>query len=218
MEPAAQMLSSQEQSSVGRNPGQPADELSSDIKDKSDMDVSIAASSKITCECCCHYKYLNRSPRVVDRIFGTLFTVYSGVSNAAPQCNVSSCAQSCTGSDIALSLTYLFPPWLLSWGISLKFTQATRGFNHNFRVIQCVEYSSAIFRYAYEGDVFRMKALLKGRLGSPFDITYEPRRSLLRVHFHPLFRELSPPINILVLGSSVSRARGDMRHFALRGG
>ena len=183
MQPAAQMLSNQQQSLVGRSPGEPADELSSDAKN--DVDVSIAASSKITCQCCCHYKYINRSPRVVDRIFGTLFTAYSGVSNAAPQCNISSCAQSCAGPDVALSLTYLFPPWLLSWGVSLKFTQATRGFNHNFRVIQCVEYSSPIFRCAYEGDTPRMKALLKGSLGSPFDITYEPRRSLLMVRFLP---------------------------------
>lgn len=181
IEPIAQMLSNQQQKLVGSSPDEPARELSSEAKNKGDMGTSIAASSIKMCQCCCHYKYLNRSPRVVDRIFGTLFTVYSGVSNAAPRCTVSGCAQSCSGPDIALSLTYLFPPWLLSWGISLKFTQATGGFNHNFRVIQCVEYSSPIFRCAYEGDVSRMKALLKGRFGSPFDVTHEPRRSLLRV-------------------------------------
>lgn len=181
MEPIAQMLSNREENLVGNSLDEPARPLPSEAKKQGDMDASIAASSMPTCQCCCHYKYMNRSPRVVDRIFGTLLTVYSGVSNAAPRCNVSGCAQSCAGPDIALSLTYLFPSWLLSWGISLKITQATAGFNQNFRVIQYMEHSSPMFRCAYEGDVAQMKALLRGRLGSPFDMTYEPRRSLLRV-------------------------------------
>ena len=181
MEPIVQMLSNQEEKLASNSPDGPAKELPSEAKNQGDMNTSIATSSMTICQCCCHYKYFNRSPRVVDRIFGTLFTVYSGVSNAAPRCNVSSCAQSCAGPDIALSLTFLFPSWLLSWGISLKITQATAGFNQNFRVIQYMEHSSPMFRCAYEGDVAQMKALLKGRLGSPFDMTYEPRRSLLRV-------------------------------------
>lgn len=185
MVPVAQLLSTQEQRLASHSPGDPARDPSPDAREENDTDTSNVANSVITCQCCCHYKYLNRSPRVVDRIFGTLFAIYSGVSNAAPRCNISDCAQSCAGPDIALSLTYLFPPWLLSWGISLKFTQATRGFNHNFRVIQYVEYSSPIFRCAYEGDVSRMKGLLKGRLGSPFDMTHEPRRSLLKVWSFP---------------------------------
>lgn len=181
MEPVARILSNPEQMSAGCSPGEKVGEPSSEARNESDMKNSTVASSAKMCQCCCHYKCLSRSPRVVDRIFGTLFAIYSGVSSAAPRCNVSACAQSCAGPDIALSLTYLFPPWLLSWGINMKFTQATRGFNHNFRLIQNVEYSSPIFRCAYEGDVSRMKALLKGRLGSPFDMTYEPQRSLLGV-------------------------------------
>lgn len=174
MEPVARILS---------NPCERVGESPPDARNESDMDTSIVASSATMCQCCCHCRSLTRSARVVDRIFGTLFAIYSGVPSLAPRCNVSGCAQSCTGPDLALSLTYLFPPWLLCWGISLKFTQATRGFNHHFRLIQYVEYSSPIFRCAYEGNVSRMKALLQARLGSPFDMTCEPQRSLLRVRF-----------------------------------
>ena len=181
MESMARILSNPEQRLTGRSSSEQAGEPSPDAKNEIGVNTSLPACSAMTCPCCCHYKYLNRSPRVVDRIFGTLFAVYSGVSTANPQCNVSACAQSCAGPDIALSLTYVFPPWLFSWGISLKFTQATRGFDHQFRVIQYVEYSSPIFRCAYEGDISGMKALLKAGLGSPFDMTYEPRKSLLGV-------------------------------------
>lgn len=212
MEPMARILSNHEQRSA-RTPGERAGEPPPDAGKESVMNTSNTAS---TCQCCCHYKSLNRSPRVVDRIFGSLSAAYSGVTSAVPQCNVLDCAKSCAGPDITLSLTYFFPPWLLYWGINLKFTQATRGFNHNFRVIQCVEYSSPIFRYAYEGDVSRMKALLKGKLGSPFDVTYEPQRSLLGVWF--LFITMATSANILVLGGSLSRARGNMRNFTTRGG
>jgi hypothetical protein len=135
------------------------------------------------CQCHCHHRRLNRSPPIVDRIFGTVFASYSGVSRGNSRCDVLSCAQSCANPEITLSLTYFFPPWLLSGGINVTITQKARGLNNNLRVIQCVDYSSPIFRYAYEGDVSRMKALLRGRLGSPFDVTSGPQRSLLGVRF-----------------------------------
>lgn len=219
MEPIVQRLLIQPQSSGDHSSSQRTREPSPNAKTRDDIDTSIPASSMTMCQCCCHYKHLSRSPRVVDRIFGSLFTVYSGVSNAAPRCNVSGCAQSCAGPDIALSLTYLFPSWLLSWGISLKFTQATAGFNHNFRVIQYVEYSSPIFRCAYEGDVPRMKALLKGRLESPFDMTYEPRRSLLKVGRVLSSLSESPYLaNNLISGRSLPRARRNLRYSTSRRG
>lgn len=133
------------------------------------------------CLCCCHHKALTKSPRAVDRIFGTLSAAYSTISYTAPRCSFSGCARSCVGLDLALSLTYFFPLWLLRWGINLQLIQPTRGFKLQFRVIQFVEYSSPIYRCAYEGDFSRLKALLKGKLGSPFDVTFEPRRSLLGV-------------------------------------
>jgi hypothetical protein len=135
------------------------------------------------CQCHCHHRRLNRSPPIVDRIFGTVFASYSSLSHGNSRCNVFSCTQSCANPDITFSLTYFFPPWLLSGGINVTIMQTARGLNNNLRVIQCVDYSSPIFRYAYEGDVPRMKALLRGRLGSPFDVTWGPQRSLLGVRF-----------------------------------
>lgn len=184
MEPMARILSGHVQTLADGSPGEVVEEPPPDARKETtaiEVDISTISNSATTCQCCCHYISWNRSPRVVDRIFGTLFAAYSGVSCAAPRCNVLGCARSCAGPDIALSLTYFFPLWLLSWGINLRLTHSTREFDHNFRMIQCVEYSSPIFRYAYEGDVSRMKALLKGRLGSPFDMTFEPRKSLLGV-------------------------------------
>ena len=185
MEPLAQILSTHEQSSAGQGPGG-QDRAEAPLPDtRGEPSFTGISNLAQSCRCSCHHKSLSRSPRAVDRIFGTLFIACSGFSSTIPKCNVPSCAHSCAGPDIALSLTYFFPLWLLSWGINLKFTPAIRGFNHHFRIIQFVEYSSPIFRCAYEGDVSRMKALLKGRLASPFDVTFEPQRSLLGVCFCP---------------------------------
>ncbi len=132
------------------------------------------------CKCCCHQKYSKRSPRLVDRIVGTLFTGYSGIPGLGPRCNVHSCVHSCPSPDAMLSLTYFFPTWFISGAITMALKKTTRGF-YNIRVIRYVSYSSPIFQYAYQGDISGMKALLKGRLGSPFDVTPETQRSLLGV-------------------------------------
>lgn len=55
------------------------------------------------------------------------------------------------------------------------------GFDFNLRVLHYVHYSSPIFQCAYQGDSLGMKNLLKARLGSPFDMTSGPQRSLLGV-------------------------------------
>ena len=133
------------------------------------------------CDCCCHHRYSKRSSRVFDQLFGTIFAGYSDVSSVVPRCNNLGCTQSCASSDIMLSLSYFFPLWLLAWGFTLALTTTIRGFDHKIRIFHCVEYSSPIFRYAYEGDVARMKALLKARLGSPFDVMSKLQRSLLGV-------------------------------------
>lgn len=132
------------------------------------------------CKCCCHQKYSKRSPRLADRILGTLFTGYSGVPGLAPRCNVLICVHSCPSPDAMLALTYFFPAWFISGAITLALKQTTRVF-YNIRVLRYVSYSSPIFQYAYQGDLSGMKALLKGRLGSPFDVTPETQRSLLGV-------------------------------------
>lgn len=176
MEPTTQYFSTHEQ--------KPIEDSSLRCKDEvMTMATKTSYTPKLArkCDCCCHHRYSKRSSRVLDQVFGTLFAGYSGVSSLIPRCNVLGCKQSCASSDIMLSLNYLFPLWLLSWGFTLAFKTTIGGFDHSFRLFHCVEYSSPIFRYAYEGDVARMKALLKARLGSPFDVTSEPQRSLLGV-------------------------------------
>jgi hypothetical protein len=176
MEPMTRNFSIQEQNTVEDSPRECKDEAMMMA-----MNTSYVSNLAPTCDCCCHHRYSKRSFRIFDQVFGTFFAGYSGVSSVVPRCNVLSCTQSCASSDIMLSLNYFFPQWLLSWGFTLALTTTIRGFDHTFRLFHCVEYSSPIFRYAYEGDVARMKALLKARLGSPFDVTSEPQRSLLGV-------------------------------------
>ena len=143
------------------------------------------------CTCNSHEQYSKRSPRVADRIIGTLFAGYSDVSYLICFCNKLSGARSCANSHFMFSLTYFFPLWILSCAIILRIQKHMWGFDFNLRVIRYVSYSSPIFQYAYQGDVLGMKGLLRRRLGSPFDVTSEPQRTLLGVwlpfahtHFH----------------------------------
>lgn len=133
------------------------------------------------CNCCCHDRYSERSPRVADKIFGTLFTGYSGIPYLTRKCDESSCAQSCSWPHATFSLTYFFPMWFLSYLITLAVKQHSWGFDYNLRFIHYVGYSSLMFQYAYQGNVPGMKSLIKSRLGSPFEVTSERQRSLLGV-------------------------------------
>ena len=133
------------------------------------------------CKCRCHQRALKRSSFFIDRFLGTVFTAYSGIPHLVPGCNVLSCTQSCLISEMFFSFTYFFPTWLISWAIILVLRRSTLGFDHNIRLLHCVSYSSPIFQCAYQGDVVGMKLLLHQRLGSPFDVTPEPQRSLLGV-------------------------------------
>ena len=133
------------------------------------------------CNCCFHERYSKRSPRVADRTVGTLFVEYSNLPYLIGLYKKSSYAQSCTGSHFRFSLAYFFPIWFLSCAIILVVQDHARGFDFNFRVLRYVSYSSPIFQYAYQGDALGMKNLLGRRLGSPFDVTSGPQRSLLGV-------------------------------------
>ena len=133
------------------------------------------------CKCRCHNRSSKRSPQVMDQIIGSLFAGYSGIPCLIPQCNVLSCQRSCPNPDVTVSVTYFFPAWILSQAFTLAFKRSVGGFDYNIRIINCVSYLSLIFQYAYQGDVSRMKSLLKSKLGSPFDVTSNPQRSLLGV-------------------------------------
>ena len=133
------------------------------------------------CKCCCHRKHSNRSFRFLDGITGTLFVGHCRTPYLALGCNLRSCTQTCLLSDFLFTLTYFFPTWLLSWAIKSAFKISTSGFDYNFRVLNCVSYSSPIFQCAYQADVAGIEALLRSKSGSPFDVTPEPQRSVLGV-------------------------------------
>lgn len=133
------------------------------------------------CNCSCHERYSTRSPRLTDTLLGTLFAGSLDITYASRECNNLSCIRSCPSPHFMFSLTYFFPIWLLSWAITLSFQKCKWGLDHSFRVINCASSSSSIFQYAYQGDVSGMKSLLKARLGSPFDVTPKPQRSLLGI-------------------------------------
>ena len=134
------------------------------------------------CKCCCHQRYSNRSSRFVDGIIGTFFAGYCGIPYLALECTVRSCTQTCLISDSLLTITYFFPTWLLSCAFTFVFKMSTLGFDYTFRFANCVSYSSPIFQCAYQGDIEGIKVILRSKLGSPFDVTTEPQRSLLGVY------------------------------------
>ena len=140
--------------------------------------------------CLCHRRRSKRSARTLDQFIGSLYVMYSGGSFPDPRCNPVNCVQRSKFSDFLLSLTYFFPAWILSWAFTLIVKRSKPGFDFNFRVYHCVTYSSPIFQYAYQGDVSKLKSLLQNRLGSPFDVTSEPQRSLLTVQFVALVSDV----------------------------
>ena len=133
------------------------------------------------CVCCCHQRYSKRSSRSLNQIFGTLSAAYSGIPYLAPECNLPSCTRSCLIPSSLFSLTFFFPTWILVWAITLTLKRSALGFDYNIRLFYCVSYSSPIFQCAYQGNVSGMKYILQNGLGSPFDVTPEPQRTLLGV-------------------------------------
>lgn len=135
------------------------------------------------CYCRCHPKRTRRSPKAFDQVAGVLSASYSTTQHLTPQCKVQCYPNSSTS---AVSATYLFPTWFLSWAVSVGIAVSEQGFDYNLRWIHRVSYSSAIFQCAYQGDVSNMKMLFKAKLGSPFDVATEKQKSLLAVCILPL--------------------------------
>ena len=167
------------------------------------------------CNCCCHQRHSDRSPRFVDGIIGTFFAGYYGIPYLAPRCTMHSCAQTCLVSDFLLTVTYFFPTWFLSWAVTLAFKKSYSGFDYSFRVANCVKNSSPIFQCAYQGDVAGIKVLLRSNLGSPFDITPKPERSLLGVCTHSFIHVFA---NIPLKKVAASRGHGEICDILIHAG
>jgi len=133
------------------------------------------------CPCVCHrWQYVN-SPRLLDRLIGSLVVGFSGVPLATRKCTVSKCRLKAT---YALRVCYKFPTWVLSTAVTFaiysRYGQPTAGLS----LARIRPHTSTIFALAESGDVDGMKVLFDNGLASPFDISEQTGDQPLHVSSH----------------------------------
>jgi hypothetical protein len=121
-----------------------------------------------SCVCLCHRWRQLRSPKVFERLIGSLIIGYSGVPLITKNCTVKSCKVKAT---YALKVNYRFPVWMLAravlFAVSNQYGQPTAGLS----VARIRPHSSLVFSFAESGNVAGLKHIFDHHLASPFDIS-----------------------------------------------
>ena len=119
------------------------------------------------CRCNCHRHYRSGNPRVFQKAIGQIFLGYTGLPIITPSCSMSDCDHHC---DPTLWIDYYFPAWFLNWKLHAEIRiRQNSGPEFSLRVSRVVPSSAEIIRSALQGDTARVKSILRGRVGSPFD-------------------------------------------------
>jgi hypothetical protein len=133
-----------------------------------------------SCSCLCHQWRQLRSPRVFDRLIGSLLVGYSGVPLMTVECTVKSCS---VKASYAMKVCYRFPAWMLARAVLVsvysRYGQPTAGLS----VVQIRPHSSLVFAFAESGNATGLKHLFDHRLASPYDISAQTGDHPLHVSY-----------------------------------
>ena len=127
---------------------------------------SYGHSCRTNCRCACHRRRHVRSPRIFEKIFGSLFVGYVGLPVVSSTCDVTSCML----SSPSLWFDYYFPAWFLKQKLHCLIKHRRNlGPEQSLRVTRIVSYASDIILCTLHGDVENMRLILSSGSGSPFD-------------------------------------------------
>jgi len=132
-----------------------------------------------TCNCQCHARSQFRSPRWLSFVVGSLF--YTSINSPALRawpCNVSTCFRS---QKVASScLAYHFPSWMLHAALVCTSWSNLEGHNSSWviKMPREISWGALCWKYIHDGNVEKVKCLLKNREMSPYDINPHGRSVL----------------------------------------
>lgn len=142
-----------------------------------------------SCPCPCHtWRYL-KSPRVLDRLIGSLVIGYSGVPLRTRKCLATTCRSEAT---YALNVWYKFPLWVVAQAVTFalysRYGQPTAGLS----MARIRPHNSRIFSWSESGNIQGLKYLFQNGLASPFDISAQTGDQPLHVKFSVISRLFHP--------------------------
>ena len=123
---------------------------------------------KDNCTCVCHRRRTWRTPRLLDKLLGTLFLGYAGFPYVTPQCDNEKCIQRLSLTGL---ITYLFPSWLLARAVVLASRlSSTNGLEFSLRIPRVISATAPIWNFCQVGDIDGVKGLFQQGLASPLDV------------------------------------------------
>ena len=120
-----------------------------------------------------------RSPRLFNKLIGTLFVGYYGNPFKYQECSNPACQ---SHLHFLARVTYLFPLWLLRTVLDLTISTSTRNGPHASLTLRAViPDSSNIFRLSQSDDSERLQRLFGSRCARPNDLSIIDGRTALLV-------------------------------------
>lgn len=119
------------------------------------------------CRCSCHRLHRFKSPQFLVQLLGSFFLGYVGLPMISASCDTFKCNHQ---PSPTLWIDYYFPGWFLEWRVYLLMRNR-RGFGPEqlLRVTRVVSSGSDPLKAAMQGDVQRMRVLLRDGNASPYD-------------------------------------------------
>ena len=127
------------------------------------------------CRCQCHRRAVLQTPRLLERLIGTLFVNYIGIPRQDDAC-LTNCRRR---RGFKARVTYLFPHWFLMRKFSAIITSESGSPHISIRVSRQVSSKSEIFRLCRVGDVEGVKRLFVDGQASPFDVSAQTGSTVL---------------------------------------
>ena len=153
----------------------------------------------LSCTCLCHQWQEFKSPKLFERLMGSLLLGYTGVPLVTRKCTKKSCKFKAT---YALKLRYQFPLWMLTHIVTVaaysRYGKPTAGLS----VTRIRPHSSQVFALAESGNVAGLKYVFDHGLASPWDVSAQTGDQPLHVRCH-----VSLPFRHSYLSADNSRPR-----------
>ena len=145
--------------------------------------TSYREPSTFDCRCSCHRPHRFRSPQILDTLLGSFFLGYVGLPTISVSCDTFECNHQ---PSPALWIDYYFPGWFLDRRVHLLMRNR-RGFGpeQSLRVTRVVESAAHSIKAAMQGDVQRMRSLLRDGQASPYDTDGISSPLIVRKHLYP---------------------------------
>ena len=133
------------------------------------------------CICICHRRRTQRTPQVLDRVFGILLVGYTGIPRVTPHCDSTQCVQR---SAPTVLISYFFPLWLIMRALYIVASLSrANGPQLIIRVPHIVSESSQIFILCQHGDTRGVRERIQRGLASTHDTVSLSGATPLHVSF-----------------------------------